>query len=133
MRLRQTEYERQQRERRAGEANGGDEHEARDEADRRQIDGAEGPVLPAAEHAGFRRADNGQDEAGDECRPGNPTSRAAVRVAACRVMLCPATLALPEVFAQLSLVEGWSYDRIESWLAETLMRLLLAAEEGGSG
>jgi AcrR family transcriptional regulator len=38
------------------------------------------------------------------------------------------TLALPEVFAQLALVEGWSFDKIESWLAETLIRLLLVDE-----
>ena len=38
------------------------------------------------------------------------------------------TLAIPEIWAQLALVEGWSYDKIESWLAETLMRLLLADE-----
>jgi AcrR family transcriptional regulator len=35
------------------------------------------------------------------------------------------TLAQPEVWSQLALVEGWSYDRIESWLAETLIQLLL--------
>jgi AcrR family transcriptional regulator len=35
------------------------------------------------------------------------------------------TLALPEVIGHLALVEGWSYDKIETWLAETLIRLLL--------
>jgi AcrR family transcriptional regulator len=35
------------------------------------------------------------------------------------------TLALPEVIGHLAEVEGWSFDKIEAWLAETLIRLLL--------
>ena len=35
------------------------------------------------------------------------------------------TLALPEIWTQFTLVEGWSYDKIEDWLAATLIRLLL--------
>jgi AcrR family transcriptional regulator len=38
------------------------------------------------------------------------------------------TLALPEVWTQLAVVEGWSFDKIESWLAETLIQLLLVDE-----
>jgi AcrR family transcriptional regulator len=38
------------------------------------------------------------------------------------------TLALPEVWTQLAVVEGWSFDKIESWLAETLIQLLLVNE-----
>lgn len=53
-------------------------------------------------------------------RPGVDVSEAAAVLTA---------MTLPEMFAQLTLTEGWSFDRVEEWLTDGLTRLLLTAGE----